>query len=576
MDNGIKKDNTYQILFLILFIAFILRFTNIFYGLPQPGYFSSDEIDVISRTLRLASGDFAPAHFNKPTLYNLILLFFYGIYYIILKIFGVNDLKEYFQQVFIQNPTIFYFSARFVNVLLSTASIFLTYLIGKKIKNNTTGLTASLITALCFTTVKMAHIAKEDILMTFLILSVILFCCDFFSTKRNYFLYLSSLFVGLSISAKYTGILSLIFPLFCITIIFKDNKNIKFLSINLLKVIFFMIIGFGIGMPYFIFHPLKFLNGIIESKIFEQVKWQTTWLGGEEHFGISFIIQMFIKEYGMVLVFFIIAAIMFFIIIQFKFYFKQQSQVYNFHLFICNSLIIFILTNLIIFLISGHLDYHYILPITPCISVLTGLFLNLILNRKNNKYLVLIIIILVFEPFIYILKFDLETLGKDTRIIAANYIEKNISENNKIVCDTAYFYQYHPPISPDDSSIDVLINQAEETGGSGNYYKLLKKYKKDKPSYNITFLSMPTWGDKLTSESLNQYSISYLKAIDADYIICSSFYYNRILMDKNTIWKPIKKFYEELPKQTLMIQKISPKSFINSGPELFIYKMKGF
>ena len=120
------------ILFLILLFGFILRALSINYGLPNPGYFSSDEIDSISRAVKIGAGDLTPAHFNKPTFYNIIIIVFNLFAFLFYRIIGADT---DFKRLFIQNPAFFYIPARLASVCAGTAALYLCYRAGKKLKD---------------------------------------------------------------------------------------------------------------------------------------------------------------------------------------------------------------------------------------------------------------------------------------------------------------------------------------------------------------------------------------------------------------------------------------------------------
>ncbi len=565
-----KIKNRYLSILFILIFGFILRFININYGLPNPGYFYSDEIDMVSRTLKIASGDLKPTHFDKPTFYNMGIISFYSLYYIALKITGTPELNKFFEKTFITDPTVFYFLARLVSVLCGVITIFIVYLAASEIKDKKCGIIAALIICSCFTSAKMNHIVKEESLLSLLLSLIIFLTIKFLKTDKRINIFLAFFLCGLAVSTKYTGIIFIFIPLSVLLMKLSHKNIVKELFWKLAFTGFIIILGFGLGMPYFLLHPFNFISGLFQSQIFQQVKGDTIWLGGERHYGFIFIIKMIIEEVGYPLFILLIATFIYQIRVLIH-HFKKINQILLYQYYTLLSLLLICVIGYFVFLFSGHLDYHYIMPFSVIFAIMISYMISEVFEKKTNSFLGLFILIILLHPLIKIFKFDMETCGKDTRISAAEWIEENISISESIIFDTEYFYQYHPPVKISGESIERLKEYAVNKGGSGRYFDLLNKYSDTKNAYNAFFMSMPTWADKINSES--EYDINYIKNSGYSYIICSSYYYDRIKNDKNAIWDRQMEFYRNIDKKFENIKTIKPVSWKNRGPEIKIYKI---
>jgi len=538
------------ILFLILLFGFILRALSINYGLPNPGYFSSDEIDSISRAVKIGAGDLTPAHFNKPTFYNIIIIVFNLFAFLFYRIIGADT---DFKRLFIQNPAFFYIPARLASVCAGTAALYLCYRAGKKLKDARVGLSAAFLLSCCYTTVRFSHYAKEDALLTLMVLLTFMIAIKLgegISAKR---VLITGLLTGLTAAAKFTGILAIIFPVYYLI----KNKNLK--PKILLSLLGGVLFGFALGMPYFIIHPISFFKGLISSTILRQVQGGTIWLGGEKHFGLIFIAKMFIQEFGCLYA----AALLYFLFhaifnkgkISAKPLFKTPSA-------------FFALIFLTIIIFAGHLDYHYIMPLTPFLCLAAAVN---IAKAKSNTIYVMMMFLLIVEPLYRSVKFDVESFGEDTRITAAKWIEANIPTHEQIAFDTAYFYQYHPPIGLSKESLDALKLDAQKEGGTGNYYQLLGEYQNKEKIYYARFLPMPTWLEKLQPSNIEQYNLGNLQKGGFTWLVCSSYYHNRIMNDKNYGWQPIRNFYLEIFGKELQI--FQPQPWVNMGPIIKVYRI---
>jgi len=566
-----KNYNIY--LFLILLGGFFLRVTWIGYSLPQPGYFSSDEIDTIGRTLKIATGDLTPSHYNKPAFFNIVSLVIYGLVLSLSKILGFVSDREDLIRLFIQNPTVYYLAGRIISVIAGVMILLLVYRIGTRIKNRAMGLIAALLMACCYTSVQFEHMAKEDTLLTFLIYLTLWCSIKAQDTGKRKYLLWGGLCSGLAAATKYTGILSILFPVLFLLSSWKEGEKVFRKTPGLILIFSGALIGFCVGMPFSLLHPLTFMKGVFSSPVFSQISWKTIWLGGERHFGFVFILKMFKEEFGSLMA--IIGGLSFSALISYFFTKREDPE----RLFtrlngkVLTPILVFTTIFLLVLFSSGHLDYQYILPISPFWALLSSLFLVSLYERKKIFMFYAIFFLIIQEPLYHSVKFDMETLGTDTRIKAAEWMDRNISPGDKIAFDTDYYYQYHPPIRLSVETIRNLKERAKEKGGTGTYFQLLEKYQRGVPLYHARFLPMPTWLERLKEEEIREYHVEKLKKDGFRWVVISSYYFDRIRMDPHPGWKPIRRFYEELKSRGKKAAQFAPASWINHGPELIIYHL---
>jgi|GEM_PF-557120 len=558
------------ILVVILILGFCLRAIWIPYSLPFPGYFSSDEIDVVGRTLKLTTLDFAPSHFDKPTFYTLVILPFYGLAFGFMRITGAIFTREDFVRIFIQRPTLFYMIPRMISVVSGSLTLLLCYLIGKRVKNKQTGVLAALILSCCYTSVQLSHTGKEDALLCLLIIFSLYLSIIHYEKDSVFSLFFSAFFCGLATATKYTGALCVVFPVFFALLKISRKSLVSGLSYVFLLIPIGVLLGFSLGMPYFVLHPVKCMEGVFSSTVFEQIKGDTVWLGGIRHYGIWFIMRMFYMEFGLLLsiggaVIFVTLVVSLFKESEARFLFGMNTRIFA-------PLIIYFGIFFLILAISGHLDYQYIMPLSPLWAIFVALFLSSLMKKKKNFYVYLILFVMLIQPLYRSIRFDKETLGTDTRIEAAKWIEKNIPQTNKIAFDTKYYYQYHPPVRLSVKTIRSLEKEALETGGSGRYFSLLAKHQKtEAPLYEARFLPMPTWLHRMTHEETDPYSVTRLHEDGYDWVIISGYYFQRLIRDENPGWQKLRDFYLELKTRGKEVVNFKPGLWKNMGPEIIIY-----
>ncbi|HLC89859.1 MAG TPA: glycosyltransferase family 39 protein [Patescibacteria group bacterium] len=128
---------------------------------------------------------------------------------------------------------------RIVSALAGVISVWLIYLIGKKIFNEQIGLIAALILAVNNFMVWLSRIGLQESLLISLILASFYFFI--LALEKQKFLSLAFLFFGLSFLTKYTAIF--ILPIYLLVIIFKKREWLKSQQFYLSVLLFFLIIS---------------------------------------------------------------------------------------------------------------------------------------------------------------------------------------------------------------------------------------------------------------------------------------------------------------------------------------------
>ena len=198
----VTKHRTRAALLLVLGLAFGLRLWGIPWGMPYALH--ADEPKYISRAVAmLATDDLNPHYFENPPLLTYTLLAELAVYVPSAQHLGflqpTGDLRS---QLFL-SPEPFYLLARLNSVLIGTATVFLTYLVARRLLGETTALLAALLLAVAFLHVRDSHYAVNDVPATFLLMVVAYFASRVFTDGRPQGYLLGGIFLGLAVATKY-------------------------------------------------------------------------------------------------------------------------------------------------------------------------------------------------------------------------------------------------------------------------------------------------------------------------------------------------------------------------------------
>jgi hypothetical protein len=163
-----------------------------------------------------------------------------------------------------------YLIVRSVNVALSSASIFLTFLIGRNIIGNGAGLLAALFVAVSPVSSIDAHYAGADTAVTFFILVSLYFAV---LAKNNInFVLLSMFFAGVAGAFKYPGISAVLFG---VTAAILFSKKIDRSLSYIVKGLPLLALGFVLVFPSIVIFPEQFFGGI-QSEFYKKLSNQET------------------------------------------------------------------------------------------------------------------------------------------------------------------------------------------------------------------------------------------------------------------------------------------------------------
>ncbi len=493
-----KNKKNLWCLILIIIIGFLFRIIGLNWDQSQHLHPDERFLTMVSSTISLPKN--IGEYFNTNTSSfnpnnNGFDFYVYGTFpLLITKIFAqILNLNSY-DQIFLVG--------RFLSAFVDTLTIFLVFLITKKIfKKSKSALLSSFLYAICIFPIQQSHFFTVDAITVFLFtLSIYLLI----SQKSL----LSGLIFGIALASKTS--IGIVLP-FVFIFLFFQNKN--YLQ-NILKCFLFglfLLISFRIFQPY-AFDGLiklspKFISSIHEAHQMitgeidypPNVQWKHT---------LPFIHSLgnlFFAGFGPINFLLFIFAIFKFLKIRNKF--KNWPAIFL-------LTIIFIIFIYHASLLAQYMRYFY--PIYPFLMVFCGLTIQLI-NKKLLK-MILFFNLLIVLAFINIYLFP------HTRYQASEYICNNIDVNKTLsseIWDDSLPLNSSSCLSKIYQHQDLALYDSEST----------QKWQKINQQLNkIDYLVLSSnrlWGS--IPKSSNKYSLT------------TSFYQN--LFDKKTKFKLIKRIY---------------------------------
>lgn len=403
----IYKDNWPIIT--ILFIALLIRLVGINYGLPN--FFIGDEQALIGGSLKMIElktlipslypQDFRLLYY-PPLISYLYLLFFTPIVLFKYLLIGNLDLLKI---NFILDPGIFILAARFLSVLFSVATIYIIYLLGKKIFNKKVAIFTCLFLTFSFLHLQLSHAARHwtyDLFFTYFVILL-----SFYLPKIKIYFFIG-LLGGLAFGSSYLPAISFIIPLIIHFIQpLPLGKKIKD------KNLWLMIFTFLITVFLFIsLHSTAFFRIFVGEKSGLILK--KSILDYFLSFPYYFSILLKLETVLLITSFFGLIVL----------FFKNKK------IFYISSFFIFLYIS-VLYLFFHH-EPRYIIIILPLLCLFSGFALDFITEKLSRKYYFLVVILFFLYPFILDVKYDTLLLKKDNRVLAKEWIENNLNPKSKI------------------------------------------------------------------------------------------------------------------------------------------------
>ena len=415
-----KKNLIY--LFLILITAFFLRILGIWFGLP--GFtFQADENFIISNLLQMkATGALSPDNVVYPTLIYYLLWFISFLFH--------NEGKNYLLIM-----------GRGIALITGTLSVYLIYLICKEVFNKKIALISSFLLAVNFLHLVNSQYLKVDVPGTFFGLLVFLFALKIFKQGKSIYYILGGISLGLAFGTQYSQIFFLV-PLLLAHFFHlkKKTESRKFFSLLNKNFVFFILIfliSSFIVNPYFY---LRFNNFLSTVTLFKQ----------NASAGIPMLSDHNINTPAWYFLYFLTSGVyypIFLTTLMGAFLLFKRRDKTSF------LLLSYPAVHLIYIILNNYRIDRLAIPLMPFFAIYSALSIDYLksvfdkykINMAIKKILFVFVIVLFFGfPLLRSSLFSFTTAKKDTRELAARYIETKYPNNQVIFAagDTIHIGQY--------------------------------------------------------------------------------------------------------------------------------------
>jgi hypothetical protein len=187
----------------VLILALILRLWGLNFGLPQR--FHVDEPGYVLAALKLASGQLRIDYpLLSPNIHQIILLFEYGLLFVIGRLSGVYPSIAAFSQSYQVDPTPFYILSRLTSVFFSLLTIGLTFLLGRRLVGAWGGVAAALFLAVFLPDVRQAHFGEPYALISFFALASVYSALLYHEQGRMRHLLWSGALAGAALALRFS------------------------------------------------------------------------------------------------------------------------------------------------------------------------------------------------------------------------------------------------------------------------------------------------------------------------------------------------------------------------------------
>ena len=501
-------------------------------GHDMPYCYEHDELNFVVTALSFGKGSLDPGSFIHGSFLYYFLFLEYVAFFFIKLLLGSIKSSHDFLVYYIVNPASFFLIGRISTAFFSTISVYLTYLIGKRMGGNRfSGILASLFLGTSLLYINMSHLIKEDIFYVFFLL--LSFLCVLIAAKKDKFFYLSGFLIGFAVSVKYLSALGLVFIFFGFI---TSGKSLKDIIKGLIIAGCFVVIGFTVGQPYGLIHIRVFLEAVfgLKGHIFDKP------IGDKALNASWYMYLVYLKRSFNI---YILTAFIF-----------SFLNIFNKNKVKANILLLpYILMYFFFISRAAHTQPSYLMGILPFICVYTAIFISdfiAVVTRKRQSVFISILagFLLVAPSLMNSLRYDFLLTKPDTRAVSKKWIEENIPEDSTILIESAFPREivHAPPILENRHCLEDELKAIKQNGGSGILWGMRIKQSENTSLPRYYVLKEGHFG----KETMNKYN--------PEYIVVSSFYEHGFWVSK----EERRLFREDLAKGYILIKKFQANPYI--------------
>lgn len=520
--------NRYQpegwILLLVVLVAFSLRVWGIGFGLPYD--YHPDEHQYVSEAVHfLTEGDLNPHRFNNPTLYKYVLFIEYTMSYVLGKVIGAFQDCLDFEALWANDPTQFFLSGRLTTAGLSTVTIILVYMIGKRAYGRRQGLIAALLLSFTFLHARDSHYAVNDVPLAFMACMALLYCIRLMRS-RSWWAYLGvGIAGGLATSIKHTGVF-LILPLFLAHVLSHHagppTSLAKIVDRRVVIALLVFAVAYVLGTPYSLLDHETFTRDVV--KMYERGVHGYKGIQIDGASGWVYYVKSLNWGMGYALLGLSLSGVLYAI------YRHQEEDM----VLVSYPLVLYLTMSRQLMFFS-----RFIIPAIPMLTVFAGRLLVDSVNwlpfrdRYKGAATAVLAALILAQPAWSTIRHDILLTREDTRTLAREWVEENVPGGARIARESLgpKLSGQEPPVPRSDRVYDVSTIGGGKTG----------------------------------ERSIEYYRENY------DYLIINSFEYDVMLFDKREA-QTRARFYRDLDEQVELAAVFKPYTGATKPP--FVYDQK--
>lgn len=511
----------------ILLLSLGLRLWGISFGLPYP--FHVDENWYVAAALNLGAGLIGRQ--ANPTGFSHILFGEYAAYFVIGRVIGLFKSLADFEQAYRADPGVFFLLGRLTSALLGVVTVATTFCLGKRLRDNITGLGAALFVGVAFLHVRDSHYAVPDIAAAAFVSLTVLLCVVSTEKQSLRALLLAGAVGGFAVATKWSA-WQVVLPIGLSTWVVLRRYGAALWPVRswlrLLGVAVSFVFGFALGGGELFLKPRFYWSqALIELRSGDAGGF---WLWQVDSVpGWLFYIKTLWYGLGPVLLLLGIAASLWW----------MGNSVRRKKL---NDFIVLLFPAFYFALMGATRHYfaRYALPLIPFIALFaaSGLveFARLLATRHQvlaRSAAVLLCLAAVIPPLASDLRYNALMTRPDTRLLAKAWVEQTVPSGAKIAVD---WLVYGPPLStperPTPNSAAIYYVTEVKVGG------------------------------------LSDHGLDWYRDQGFDYLIASSFMENLTLISAERTAQR-QAFHDSLDQDAVLLAEFKPTSGSDDAPFVF-------